>query len=77
MVITDDEGRARFENIPGGVYCIKDNKEVGFKVGIKKLRQNKINLYLTKQQKNYIFTKNNAVQIKNKHRCLMRHDAYF
>lgn len=64
MIITDDEGRARFENIPGGVYCIKDNKEVGFKVGIKKLRQNKINLYLTKQQKNYIFTKNNAVQIK-------------
>lgn len=64
MAVTDEEGRARFESIPGGVYCIKDSEELGFKVGIKKLRQDKINLYLTKQQKAYIFTKDNAVQIK-------------
>ncbi|MGM0111418.1 class C sortase [Enterococcus sp. DIV0187] len=64
VTVTDEAGRARFENIPGGVYCIKDNEGVGFNVGIKKLRQEKIDLYLTKQQKNYIFTKNNAVQIK-------------
>ncbi len=55
VTVTDEAGRARFENIPGGVYCIKDNEGVGFNVGIKKLRQEKIDLYLTKQQKNYIF----------------------
>lgn len=64
MAVTDEEGRARFESIPGGVYCIKDSEALGFKVGIKKLRQDKISLYLTKQQKGYIFTKENAVQIK-------------
>lgn len=62
--VTNKDGLARFENIPGGVYCIKDSEGIGFKVGIKKLRQKKITLYLTKQQKAYIFTKNNAVQIK-------------
>ncbi|EOH80932.1 MULTISPECIES: class C sortase [Enterococcus] len=64
MTVTDEAGRARFENIPGGVYCIKDNEGNGFKVGIKKLRQEKVNLYLTKQQKGHIFTKDNAIQIK-------------
>ncbi|MBO0454729.1 sortase A [Enterococcus sp. AZ007] len=64
MVATNEEGHARFENIPGGVYCIKDSDGLSFKVGIKKLRQDKITLYLTKQQKSYIFTNNNAVQIK-------------
>lgn len=62
--VTNEEGQARFENIAGGVYCIKDSDGIGFKVGVKKLRQEKVNLYLTKQQKEYIFTKNNAVQIK-------------
>lgn len=64
MVETNDEGLARFEKIPGGVYCIKDSEGLEFKVGIKKLRQEKVNLYLTKQQKSFIFTKDNAVQIK-------------
>lgn len=64
MAVTNEEGRARFENIPGGVYCIKDKEDFGFKVGIKKLRQEKINLYLTKQEKAYVFTKDNAIQIK-------------
>ena len=64
MATTDEAGRARFEKIPGGVYCIKDSEDVGFNVGIKKLRQDKISLYLKKEQKSYIFTKDNAVQIK-------------
>lgn len=64
MATTDEAGRARFEKIPGGVYCVKDSEDVGFNVGIKKLRQDKISLYLKKEQKSYIFTKDNAVQIK-------------
>lgn len=64
MATTDEAGRARFENIPGGVYCIKASEDIGFNVGIKKLRQDKISLYLKKEQRSYIFTKDNAVQIK-------------
>ncbi|MFC0277552.1 class C sortase [Enterococcus devriesei] len=64
IVRTDEKGHARFENIPGGVYCIKETSGISFKVGIKKLRQEKISLYLTKPQKEYIFTRENRVRIK-------------
>lgn len=64
MTKTDEEGRARFENIPGGVYSVKESEKIGFKVGIKKLRQNRIQLYLTNEQKSYVFTKKNAIHIK-------------
>lgn len=66
MTVTDEAGRARFENIPGGVYCIKDNEGNGFKVGIKKLRQEKVNLYLTKQQKGISLRKTMPFTSKNK-----------
>lgn len=64
MATTNEEGRARFENIPGGVYVVKESDTVGFKAGIKNLRQDRITLYLNKQQKKYIFTKDNAVYLK-------------
>ncbi|WP_044926429.1 class C sortase [Enterococcus gilvus] len=64
MATTNEEGRARFENIPGGVYVVKESDMVGFKAGIKNLRQDRITLYLNKQQKKYIFTKDNAVYLK-------------
>lgn len=64
LAITDLQGQAYFEKIPGGVYCIKDDTGPVFKVGIKKLRQTKIELYLTKQQKKTVFTKENKIQVK-------------
>ncbi|MGO3790993.1 MAG: class C sortase [Enterococcus gilvus] len=64
MATTNEEGRARFENIPGGVYVVKESDTIGFKAGIKNLRQDRITLYLNKQQKKYIFTKDNAVYLK-------------
>ncbi|MGO2637851.1 MAG: class C sortase [Enterococcus viikkiensis] len=64
IAMTDEKGHARFENIPGGVYCIKETSGISFKVGIKKLRQEKISLYLMKAQKEYIFTRENRVWIK-------------
>lgn len=63
IATTDEKGRARFETIPGGLYCIKETSGISFKVGIKKLRQEKISLYLTKEQEQSIFTRENRVLI--------------
>ncbi|MFC4772249.1 class C sortase [Enterococcus hermanniensis] len=61
---TDTNGFAHFEKIAGGVYYLKVNEVFGFKFGTKKLRAQKVGLYLTKKQKEYIFTEENTVIVK-------------
>lgn len=64
VVVTDSNGLAHFEKIAGGVYCLKVAEDFGFKLGIKKLRDRKVGLYLTKKQKKFIFTHENTIIVK-------------
>ena len=66
IVQSDEQGRVRFTNLPGNVYCIK-NDHLSVRAGIKKLRQENAALYPKKKQKSFIAQDNEKIWIVKNH----------
>ena len=66
IVKSDEQGRVRFTNLPGNVYCIK-NDHLSVRAGIKKLRQENAVLYPKKRQKSFIAQDNEKIWIVKNH----------
>lgn len=66
IVKSDEQGRVRFTNLPGNVYCIK-NDHLSVRAGVKKLRQENAALYPKKKQKSFIAQDNEEIWIVKNH----------
>ena len=66
IVQSDERGRVRVTNLPGNVYCIK-NDHLSVRAGIKKLRQENAALYPKKKQKSFIAQDNEKNWIVKNH----------
>lgn len=66
IVKSDEQGRVRFTNLPGNVYCIK-NDHLSVRAGVKKLRQENAALYPKKRQKSFIAQDNEKIWIVKNH----------
>ena len=66
IVRSDEHGRVRFTNLPGNVYCIR-NDHLSVRAGIRKLRQKNAALYPKRKQKSFIVQNDENTWIVKKH----------